>query len=264
MPRRQDAAPPETALMPARENELWSLFRSSGDDALRRQLISHHLDYARIVAATYYARRTHDEIEFAEYHQLASLALIESIDRYDPDKGAQFKTFASRRMHGAILDGIERLTEKQQQIAVKQRLRKERLKSIVETTDDAGPASGQAGKAHTEDLFRYLAEVGIGIALGCLLEGTGMVEGHDETGTVPRAYDRLEAKQLRQRLHDLVEHLPRQEQTVITAHYLHDHSFEDIASRLELTKSRISQIHRRGLQLLREKLHASRSVDVTW
>ncbi|SEK92792.1 RNA polymerase sigma factor for flagellar operon FliA [Roseateles sp. YR242] len=252
---------------PERENELWSLFRASGDQALRQQLISHYLDYARVVAATYYARRIHDEIEFAEYHQLASLALVESIDRYDPDKGAQFKTFASRRMHGAILDGIERLTEKQQQIAVRQRLRKERLESVMAQDQRPGTPVPDA-KAAPEDLFRYLAEVGIGIALGCLLDDTGMMAREDGTdvdiGLAPLAYQRVEMKQLRARLHDLVRHLPAQEYTVISLHYIQEHSFEDIATRLELTKSRISQIHRRGLQLLRDKLHASRAVDVAW
>lgn len=281
MPRR--AAPPPADVEPpspdvdapasaptsaaGREHELWSLFRASGDQALRQQLIAHYLDYARIVAATYYARRIHDEIEFAEYHQLASLALVECIDRYDPDKGAQFRTYASRRMHGAILDGIERLTEKQQQIAVRQRLRKERTESVIAHAREPGAPLPDA-KSSPEELFRYLAEIGIGIALGCLLDDTGMVAREDapdiSVGGAPLAYQRIEVRQLRQRLHELVRHLPPQEQTVITAHYLHEHSFEDIAKRLELTKSRISQIHRRGLQLLRDKLHATRSVDVAW
>lgn len=254
-------------LAPERESELWSHFRASGDQALRQQLIAHYLDYARIVAASYYARRIHDEIEFSEYHQLASLALLECIDRYDPDKGAQFKTFASRRMHGAILDGIERLTEKQQQIAVRQRLRKERLASVMGDEEEPRPTVPD-GKADPEELFRYLAEVGIGIALGCLLDGTGMFadEGRADSDAAfaPLAYQRVELKQLRQRLHDVVRHLPAQEQTVITLHYIQEHTFEDIASRLALTKSRISQIHRRGLQLLRDKLNASRAVDVAW
>lgn len=262
VPAALDAAP---AALPAAERELWARFRASGDPVLRQQLIAHHLDYARIVAATYYARRTHNEIEFDEYHQLASLALVESIDRYDPDKGAQFRTFASRRMHGAILDGIERLTEKQQQIAVRQRLRKERLESVVTHARTADDAARAEDPAHPEHLFRYLAEIGIGIALGCLLEDTGMVATDEGVATsASLAYQRLEVKQLRQRLHELVRDLPAQEHTVITSHYLHEHSFEEIAARLELTKSRISQIHRRGLQLLRDRLHASRRVDVAW
>jgi RNA polymerase sigma factor for flagellar operon FliA len=256
---------PPPALLPEGEGALWTSFRATGDPALRQQLIAHYIDYARIVAASYYARRNHNEIEFAEYHQLASLALIESIDRYDPDKGAQFKTFASRRMHGAILDGLERLTEKQQQIAVRQRLRQERLQSIKDQArDDKSTAPERGSKAHADELFRYLAEVGIGIALGCLLDGTGMLDKEDDSAAVPLAYQRLEFRQLQNQLRDLVRHLPPQARTVITSHYLHEQSFEDIAARLELTKSRISQIHRQALQSLRTQLQSGRGVDVAW
>lgn len=264
------AAEPATAgpAVPERENALWSLFRASGDEALRQQLIAHHLDYARVVAATYYARRNHNEIEFAEYHQLASVALVESIDRYDPDKGAQFRTFAARRMHGAILDGLETLTEKQQQIAVRQRLRQERLDAIkaqARESEAEGAPFGKGSKAHADELFRYLAEVGIGIALGCLLDGTGMVAADEPAGQQPDGlYQRHEYKQLQTRLRDVIRHLTPQEQTVITSHYLHEHTFDDIASRMDVTKGRVSQIHRAALQSLRSRLKAGKRVDVAW
>ncbi|KQV92863.1 sigma-70 family RNA polymerase sigma factor [Rhizobacter sp. Root1221] len=268
-PGSHAAASAAASAMPERENELWSLFRASGDEALRQQLIAHHLDYARVVAATYYARRNHNEIEFAEYHQLASVALVESVDRYDPDKGAQFRTFAARRMHGAILDGLETLTEKQQQIAVRQRLRQERLDAIkaqarVSGAQVAAPF-GKGSKAQADELFRYLAEVGIGIALGCLLDGTGMVAADEPAGQQPDGhYQRLEYKQLQARLRDVIRHLTPQEQTVITSHYLHEHAFDDIASRMGVTKGRVSQIHRTALQSLRSRLKAGKRVDVAW
>jgi hypothetical protein len=62
--------------------------------------------------------RMHDEIELGDYLQYARIGLLEALDRFDPAVGVMFRTFAARRMHVAILDGIERLTEKQQQIAV--------------------------------------------------------------------------------------------------------------------------------------------------
>lgn len=104
------------------ERDLWNSWRKDGDEDARGQLLSLHLPYARVVAASYYAKRLHDEIEFGDYLQLASLGLIEAVGRFDPEYGVQFRTFAARRMHGSILDGIEHLTEKQQQIAAKQRL----------------------------------------------------------------------------------------------------------------------------------------------
>src|SRR3954468_3185376 len=121
-----DVAESETTL----EAALWRELRATGDAALRERLLVLHLPYARTIAATLYARRFHDEIEFGDYLQLARVGMLEAVDRFDPARGVQFRTFASRRMQGAILNGIERLTEKQQQIAARQRLRADRVAGV--------------------------------------------------------------------------------------------------------------------------------------
>jgi len=250
------------------ETELWRRWRSERDVSAREQLITQFQDYARIVAATYYARRISEEIEFGDYLQLARIGLIESVDRYDPAVGAQFKTFAARRMHGSILSGLERLTEKQQQIAVRQRLRQERLQAVkAEAADAAGFTSSPKGKAYKpaspDSLFRYLAEVGIGLAIAHLLEGTGMVDPGNAPAQEPQGhYQHIELKQLQQRIRELVGRLSEQEKTVIRYHYLQEHSFDEIASTLKLTRGRISQIHHKALSTLRNQLGAQRRCDV--
>jgi RNA polymerase sigma factor for flagellar operon FliA len=245
------------------EAALWQRWRADGDAQARAGLIERHLPYARTVAATYYARRTHDEIEFVEYLQFASVALVESVDRYLPDRGAQFRTFAARRMHGAILDGIDRLTEKQQQIAAQRRLRQERLRTAM---DDAERTSGVTAKPLPEGdgLFAYLAEVGIGLALGILLEGTGMVD-QDAIGVASEPelhYRQVEMAQLKRRLAQLVGRLPTQQRRVLQLHYLHDHSFADVAVQLEVSRGRVSQIHRQALDALRRALTDGAACDL--
>jgi RNA polymerase sigma factor for flagellar operon FliA len=261
--------PIDLSAQPELERELWRRWRSERDERAREQLIGHYLPYARVVAASYYRRRTHNEIEFAEYLQLASVGMVESLDRYDPALGAQFKTFAARRMHGAILNGLERLTEKQQQIAVRQRLRHERLQAIKAEAEGArqsvsGAPNGRHAP-HAETLFRYLAEIGIGLALSHLLEGTGMVEG-DRPACIEgdRHYQNIELKQLRSNVRALVDQLSGQERTVIHYHYLQEHEFDEIAQMLGVTRGRVSQIHRKALTRLRDQLGAQRRCDVAW
>jgi RNA polymerase sigma factor for flagellar operon FliA len=228
------------------EGALWQRLRADGDEDARRQLLALHLPYARVVAAAYYAKRYHDEIEFADYLQYASLGLLEAMGRFDPQRGAQFRTFAARRMHGAILSGIERLTEKQQQIAARQRLKDDRVasaRSVAESAAGAGPRT-------PEQLFRYVAEAGLGLALSWLLDGTGMVDDPGRSEDVP-FYRSTELRQLRQRLLEIVERLPEQERTVVRSHYLQEMRFDEIAAMLHLTKGRISQIHKQALLRLR-------------
>lgn len=256
-PARPIGASAEDGAPESFEAELWKRARSLGDGKAREQLIEMHLPYARIVAASYYAKRFDDDIEFGDYLQWASVGLVESVDRYDASRGVLFRTFAARRMHGAILDGIDRLTEKRQQIAARRRVQQERLESVKLRIDAPNtecrvrpPADG------AEALLAYLADVGFGIALGLLLEGTGMVDRDSlGIGSDPEQhYRHVELAQLRRRIAELVARLPEAQRRIVQAHYHGERSFTDIATDMNLTKGRISQIHKQALAALRERL----------
>lgn len=243
------------------EAALWELWRSHGDQEARAQLLAMHLPYARIVAASYFRKRFHNEIEFDDYLQLASVGLIESMERFDPAAGAQFRTFAARRMHGAILDGLEHLTEKQQQIAARQRLKAQRHKSLAEGALEPSTAA-DAGARPQEKALQYIAEAGLAFALAWLLDGTGMVEPVDKSEAIP-FYRSVELRELRERILDLVRGLPPQEKKVIHSHYLQEQPFEEIAVQMGVSKSRVSQLHRQALMRLREILRAPPACDVS-
>jgi RNA polymerase sigma factor for flagellar operon FliA len=246
---------------PEDEALLWQRMRSSGDTHARERLLGLHMPYAKIVAASYYSKRFHDEIEFGDYQQLACVGLLEAMERYDPARGVQFRTFAARRMHGAILNGLEKLTEKQQQIAVRQRLRLQRLQDVRDNA--IAQAGGALGGAQTpEQLMRFIAEVGVGLAVCWMLEDTAMVEIPGATGTA-HFYQGVQLKQMRDKLLHGIERLPTQERTVLKSHYLQDVPFERIAAELELTKGRISQIHRQALLHLRKMLGPAADWDLS-
>lgn len=245
---------------------LWIKFLTRHDAGARDTLILHHMPYARMVAATYYSKRFNDEIAFEDYLQWAIVGMIESLDRFDPSHGVQFKNFAARRMYGAVLDGIESATEKQEQIALRARLRKDRLESIKINIDDVtdGKLGAELNANKPESALSYLAEVGIGLALAWMLEDTGLVvadENVADTRHIPYL-QALEVKQLQEQLLNLVESLPIQQQTVIRGHYLDEKPFEQIATQLGLTKGRISQIHKQALMRLRTGLNGQQKCNV--
>lgn len=244
--------------IPPEELALWQRMRT-GDSGAREELRALHLPYARVVAATYYGRRYSDEVEFGDYLQYASIGLLEALERFDPQRGAQFRTFAARRMHGAILNGIECLSEKQQQIVARQRLQRERADAVRQIAEAA--AGDAPARLAGERLCAYVAEVGIGLALAWLLEGTAMVE-QERTEAVP-FYRSAEIRQARERLLHAVEALPAQERAVIRNHYLQEISFEDIAADLGVTRGRISQIHRQALARLRSVVGDQPGVDAS-
>lgn len=237
----------------AEEASLWRRWREEGDAQAREALIAEHLPHARMLAALHYGRRVGDETEFDEYLQWASLGLIEAVERFDAARGVLFRTYASHWIRGRIQDGLDGSSEKYRQLEVRRRLRQDRLSDVKALSDE------RVGdrKATPAALFAYLAEVGVGLAIGVLLEGTGMHAGDEPA--VPCAgaqapYRSLEVRQLRQRMHACIARLDPQEQNVIRSHYLNDELFDHIAQRLELSKGRVSQIHRRALGRLRQML----------
>lgn len=242
---------------------LWARWKGGGDAAAREQLICHYLPYARLLAATLFGRRTHGDVEFEDYLQLARIGLIEAVDRFDPGQGAQFKTYASKRIQGAMLNGLMRLTEKNQQISVRVRLRQDRLEAVKEA------AGGLPARRDAGELFRYLAEVGIGLALGVLLEDTGMIDADAfETGAhIPSPevsyFRKSEIRQLRDVLQVMLDRLSDQQRQVIRCHYLQELPFDEIALDMGVTRGRISQLHRQALLKLRELLASEARCDVS-
>lgn len=237
------------------EGDLWAALRAGARTEVRERLIELHLPFARIMAAKLFARRMNDEIEFAEYLQLASVGLIECVDRYDPALGASFRTYASHRITGAVLDGIATMTEKQEQIAFRKRVRAERLESLK----DANPvADGNA-----DDLFAALARVAVGLALGYILEDSGMYRGEEGSGP-DLGYHAVELRQLQARVRALVDTLPERERRIVSLHYLNLVPFETIAEMFGISKGRVSQLHRRAIEMLREETRKVRKCDIAW
>ncbi|HET8673291.1 MAG TPA: FliA/WhiG family RNA polymerase sigma factor [Thermoleophilaceae bacterium] len=87
--------------------KLWQEYRKSGDPRLRDRLI---MTYAPLVKYIVYKkiRELPARCEVEDFISCGLEALINSIDRYDPDKGATLEQFAWTRIHGAVLDELRR------------------------------------------------------------------------------------------------------------------------------------------------------------
>ncbi|WP_244127349.1 sigma-70 family RNA polymerase sigma factor [Burkholderia gladioli] len=242
-PEPADAAPP----LDEREATLWRAFEDGRRPGARAAIFEHYLPYATSLAARLYRGRHRDDVDYPDYLQFACIGLLESIDRFESERGNAFTTFATQRIKGCVLDGVVRLTDGQEQTALRARVRRERLESLNEA-DDEGP----------RDVFRMLAGVTVGLAISFMLDDTGMVEA-DASGAAPPAfldmpYRSVAQQQTRTRLQEAVARLPEREQKIIRYHYFHRLNFEHIADILDLSKARISQLHRAALATLRSEI----------
>lgn len=232
--------------------QLWDEYTGTRADAARNALVLAYAGYARMMAAKMFAGRSYTSLEFEEYLQYAQLGLMESIERFDPSRGIRFETFAAARINGAMLSGIEKSSEIQEQIAARRRVLVERAALL-----GAVPAPVAA-----HDVFGRLAELAIGLAVGFMLEGSGMHQA-EERETPEKGYHGIVFRQLKLRLGELVAELPERQRQVVSGHYLENLPFETLATRMQLTKGRISQLHREALTKLRQGLKDADAMDLT-
>jgi len=229
------------------ELELWRARNSDDGGAARSLLIDRYLPLARQIAATLYNSRPDNDVPFDDYHQYANVGLLEAVNRFDETQGAAFATFATYRIRGAVLNGLDNHTERRRQAAFVRRNRQE----LVESID-------QSSAEDADSAFREVVELTVMLAIGFLLEDSGL-GSLSESKNVP-----LEANamvQLKQTLRDSVDTLPPNEQVVIRYHYFHHMGFSDLAEQLQLSKGRISQIHKRALERIRAQLLEQASLD---
>lgn len=223
-----------------------------GNRQAKDELVQHYRPLARSTAAALYAGRHINELEFDDFLHYALVGLLEAMDRYDPEKGASFSTYASYRIRGAVLNGVEKLTEKQQQILARQRILAERASTLKEHRQNP---------KGMDELFTSLADIAIGLALGCMLEGSGLFRSSEDEVEPDTAYTRYELKQTGERIVALVDALPENERLIIKLHYLHGVKFENIALEMNLSKGRISQLHNKGLTHLRALYEQEHGID---
>lgn len=228
----------------ADEQSLWDASRD-GSVAAREQLFALYLPFARGLAGRQFRGRRGADLEFEDFLQLACAGLLEAMDRFDPALGVPFRGFATRRINGSMIDGLAKLSEVREQIGFRQRVRRERARGLA--PEDAASLSDT-------EAMEALAEMAVGLALGFMLEGTGLYQDGENAVVQPTAYDSLAWKDLVERLTGELARLPERERTILRLHYLDDVSFDQIAGLLRLSKGRISQVHKAALALLRKRI----------
>ncbi len=230
------------------ERKLWLTVRKDCDNTARLMLIEHYAYLARGNANHYYHLRPDDTVEFGDYLQYAMVGLLEAVQRYDPDRGASFPTYANYRIKGALLNGLKKVTEHREQAAFLRRHQRTRVDSIVSEHDRSG-----------EDSFSNMVGITIELALSFMLEDSGIVL-NEEMETDVLFIGEVE-KSLSIRLGELVDNLPQRERLIIRSHYYHGMSFEDLADLLEISKGRISQLHKQALQNIRQGYEMNQGLD---
>jgi RNA polymerase sigma factor for flagellar operon FliA len=240
--RNHDPSGLELIVDPVRvEASLWRRYRFEEDLGCRETLFNRYFTLARTVAARLFRQRMTTRLERGDFDQFACEGLLHALDRYDPLRGVPFTAYARRRIAGNVADGIATMSEIDAQLSHRHRIEQERLRSIA--TDG-------------RDALETLSDLAVGLALGLMLEGTGLIDQGSQADSRPNAYDSLAWRETQAILVSEVLALPEGEKIVVRQHYDHGLPFAQIAELMSLSRGRISQLHRAALDRLRKRLRA--------
>lgn len=215
------------------------------------ELVQRYLPLVRKIAGSLYGIRSFDGVPFEEYLQFGTEGLLQALQRYDPTLGAKFETYAQHRIKGAIMSGLEKSTEVNQQVVTLRRLAQERMASIL-VADHSGAAAEDAVPSTP---FDRLVHASVGLAVAFMLDDSALFRESESTSWDDGASN-LAYKQLQNKLQTAMDTLTDKERTVLDWHYYRHESFDVAASELGITKGRVSQLHRSALQKLRRALAA--------
>ncbi|MBM9537414.1 FliA/WhiG family RNA polymerase sigma factor [Desulfobulbus alkaliphilus] len=191
----------------------------------------------------------------------AMVGLVDAANKFDPAKGAQFKTFAEYRVRGAILDEMRKLDwfsrtmrDKQNQLT-QTMLRLERQLGRSPEEDEMAREMGltleEYHNLHSE--VRHLGCVSLHETLDHTEEGRSFLDNlEDITGPAP--IDNLEKEELTGIIAEILEELTEKERLVVALYYYEELTQKEIAEILEVSEGRVSQIHSQALLKLRVKL----------
>ena len=238
--------------------KIWEEYSAKRTAALREQLILEYVGLVKIVAGKLSMYLGYN-VEYDDLVGYGTLGLIDAIDKFDYDKGVKFETYASLRIRGAILDQVRKmdwiprsLRQKQKQLdAVYQKI--EAKTGRMATEEEVAQALGLT----MDELANMQAQAQVGSLLSldeCMENGEPHLEDAETSEDYVQPERIMERRELKEILTRTLKELTEKEQKVIFLYYFEELTLKEISAVLEVTESRISQLHTRALQKMRTKL----------
>lgn len=246
--------------------KLWETYRKKPSQELREQLIIEYSQLVKLVAGRLSMYLGYN-VDYDDLVSYGIFGLIDAIDKFDLTKNVKFETYASLRIRGAILDQIRKMDWIPRTVRQRQRKMDEAIKIIEMRT----------GKTATDE--ELAQELGLSLDELCnwqsQLKVTNVVSLNEfeENGPEPvidqshqscfsRPEEVVEEAELKQILTESLDVLTEKERRVIELYYYEELTLKEISKVLEVSESRVSQLHTKALNKMRKKMGAYMNILV--
>lgn len=242
----------------AGRKRLWDDYKRTGSSEIREKIILEYAPLVKLVAGRLSMYLGYN-VEYEDLVSYGIFGLIDAIDKFDMLKDVKFETYASLRIRGAILDQIRKMDWIPRTVRQRQRQIDTAIHEIESSTGKAATDEQIAQKLGItdEEYTNWQSQMKVtgvvsleeftesGSDIPSERYGSGHIEGPEEA---------LEKSELKQMLAEALEMLTEKEQKVVLLYYYEDLTLKEISNILEVSESRVSQLHTKALQKLKKKL----------
>ena len=238
--------------------KIWEKYTKNPTQEMREQIIIEYAPLVKIVAGRL-SMYLGGNVEYEDLVSYGVFGLIDAIDKFDTNKDVKFETYASLRIRGSILDQIRKMDWIPRTVRQRQRKIDEAIKSLEART----------GKTPTDEMLAE--ELGVSgeelLSWQSQLKVTNVVSLNEfvESGNEPvmdakgnfrfaQPGEVIAETELKRMLKDAMQLLTEKEQKVILLYYYEDLTLKEISRVLEVSESRISQLHTKALQKMKKKM----------
>lgn len=235
--------------------KLWKKYQETKSGEVREQIILEYAPLVKIVAGKLSMYLGYN-VEFDDLVGYGIFGLIDAIDKFDCTKDVKFETYASLRIRGAILDQIRKMDWIPRTLRQKQK----KIEAAIQTIETETNRTAQ-----NDEIAREL-----GISEEELLNWQGQMkitnvvslDEYVEQGSEPSVHGGgmtrfeqpetvVEVKELKELLKESIEKLTEKERKVVLLYYYEELTLKEISLVLEVSESRVSQLHTRALQKMK-------------
>ncbi|MEW6056946.1 MAG: FliA/WhiG family RNA polymerase sigma factor [Bdellovibrionota bacterium] len=222
------------------------------------------LEYAPLIKyiAQKIAARLPANIELDDLISSGVIGLMDAIEKYDPSRDNKFKTYAEFRIRGAILDELRAQDWVPRSVREKAKLL-ERAYAKIEH-EKGRPASDEEvceelkiTQDEYHDLLNQVRSVSLlsyddlnNLSKGDRRSIVGLSEG----GKSPTPFSEVNVAHLKRTISEAIRDLPEKQRLVLSLYYYEDLNLKEIGKVLDVTESRVSQLHTQAILRLRAKL----------
>ena len=230
---------------------------SSPADIPQDELVLRHADLVKRIAY-HLVSRMPPNVEVDDLIQAGMIGLLDAARHYTASKGANFETYAGIRIRGAMLDEVRKSDWTPRSVHRTVREMSEVVRRIENETGREARATDVAAALgiSVEDYHKAIAD-----AASCRLFSFDQMGSSDDDGPVAHARDHnpgpqddLEEDDFRKALAAAIEGLPEREKLVLSLYYDDELNLREIGAVLDVSESRVCQIHGQALVRLRARM----------